>query len=474
VTLLTGIVLARMLTKGELATYRQTLLAYNIAAPILSLGLSSGLYYFLPNETKKARGIVFEALLVMLIMGLLYALFIAFGGNYLLAKRFSNPEVEKTLIYLIPYPLLTLPAGLLGAVLVVRGKVTQLTVFNVSSNLLLGVAVITACVLWTDPRSLIMTYVGISLFTGTIAIVLMLQAVPDGDWRPSWGNIKTMIGFSLPLALASMIGSIALQLDKFIISAMRTPEEFAVYSNGAIEIPLIGMITGAISTVILADMAAYCKKGEKQKALALFKKAAVHSALILLPAMAFLMVYADEFITILFSNKYEGSVGVFRIYLGILPIRIVMYGAALMALNMTRVILWRSIGDLISNAVLSCLFVYLWGPYGAAFATVITLFIWTVPFNLKMIAQGFECRWLDVLPMAPIVKISIISLFSAFVSGLLTFPLGLQEKISTITIGILVFGGIYFGLIWRTLPETQEMGQVLLAKWSRVFRPVVP
>jgi len=363
---------------------------------------------------------------------------------------------------------------LLGAVLVVRGKVTQLTVFNVSSNLLLGVAVITACVLWTDPRSLIMTYVGISLFTGTIAIVLMLQAVPDGDWRPSWGNIKTMIGFSLPLALASMIGSIALQLDKFIISAMRTPEEFAVYSNGAIEIPLIGMITGAISTVILADMAAYCKKGEKQKALALFKKAAVHSALILLPAMAFLMVYADEFITILFSNKYEGSVGVFRIYLGILPIRIVMYGAALMALNMTRVILWRSIGDLISNAVLSCLFVYLWGPYGAAFATVITLFIWTVPFNLKMIAQGFECRWLDVLPMAPIVKISIISLFSAFVSGLLTFPLGLQEKISTITIGILVFGGIYFGLIWRTLPETQEMGQVLLAKWSRVFRPVVP
>jgi len=472
VTLGTSIVLARMLTVGELATYRQTLLAYNIAAPILALGLSSGLYYFLPNESKRARGVVVEGLLVMLVMGLLYALFIAGGGNYLLAQRFSNPEIERTLLYLIPYPLLTLPASLLSAVLVVQGKVTQLTTFNVLSNLLLGVAVILVCFFRPEPGLLIITFVSVSLMNGLTAVFLMLKAVPGGVWYPRLENIKTMVAYSLPLALASMMGSIALQLDKFIVSAMRSPEEFAVYSNGAIEIPLIGMVTGAISTVILADMAGYCKKGEKDKALELFKKGAVRSALILLPVMAFLMVYASEFIILLFSDKYQGSVGVFRIYLGILPVRIVMYGAALMALNMTRVVLWRSIGDLVVNAVLSCLMVYYWGAYGAAFATVTTLLIWTVPFNLKMIARGFGCKWFEVLPLDAIRRISVICVCAAGVSGLMTFILGAQGRLLTFSIGAAIFSTIYLVLVWRSLTEGREIVQTLLAKWSRLVRPV--
>jgi len=469
--LLTSVVMARLLTKGELATYRQTLLAYNIAAPILSLGLSSGLYFFLPKETKRVKGIVIEGILMMLFMGLLYALFIACGGNHLLAKRFSNPDIEKILLYLIPLPLVMLPSGLLSAVLIVRGKIMQLNIYNIASNLLLGTGVIAACAIWTDPRILVMTYVGISLVTGLVAIIMMLRAVPDGDWLPELGHMKKMLGYSLPLALAGMMGTLALQLDKFIVSAMRTPEEFAVYSNGAIEIPLISIITGAITTVILTEMSAHCKLGEMQEALDLFKKGAVKSAMILLPAMAFLMVYANEFITILFSDKYLGSVGVFRIYLCVLPVRIVVYGAALMALDMTRVVLWRSLGDLLVNALLSCFFVYLWGPYGAAFATVTTLLVWTVPFNLKMIARGFSCRWIDVLPVESVARIALVSSLSALLSGGLTYILGVQNKFFNFSLGALVFGTFFIGIAWRMFPESQEIIQAFVAKMKRVVRP---
>ena len=419
VILLVGMVLSRLLTKVDLATYRQTFLAYNVVAPFLSLGLSSGLYYFLPDEKKRVRGVVVDGLLLMVVMGMVYAIFIACGGNYLLAKRFSNPEVVQTLLYLIPYPLITLPAGLLGAVLVVRGKISQLSIFNVLSNLLLGGSILGACLVWRTTQGIIIINVAVSMVIGIVAITLMLKAVPRDDWRPNWNNIKFMTSYSFPLALATMLGSIALQLDKIIVSSMCSPEDFAVYSNGAIEIPLIGVVTGSISTVILADMAAYCKRGEKAQALVLFKKGAVRSALILLPAMAFLMVYSKEFITILFTEKYLGSVNVFRIYLGILPIRIVMYGPALMALNMTRVILLRSLCDLLLNMVLSCIFVYFWGPYGAAIATVLTLFIWTVPFNLAMIARGFCCRWYEILPLQIIGKIFCI----CFVSAILSFAI---------------------------------------------------
>ncbi len=446
VSLGSGAVLARLLTQGELATYRQTLLAYNIAAPVLSLGLSFGLYYFLANEEQRARSVVVEGLLVMFLMGFIYAVFIAGGGNILLAHNFSNPEVEKTLLYLIPYPLLILPTGLLSAVLVVRNKVRQLTIYNVISNLVLGCSVIASCIIWENPKDLIITYVAVSMVSGVVAIVLMLRAVPNGACSPKWKHVKTMIAYSLPLALASMLGSIALQMDKFIISSMRTPEEFAIYSIGAVEIPVVGIITGAISSVILADMAIYCKTGDKGQALALFKKGAVCSALILFPVTAFLMTFADEFITLLFSDKYQGSVGVFRVYLGILPVRIVVYGAALMALNMTRVILFRSAMDLTINLFLSLVLVYYWGPYGAALATIIMLYAWCIPYNLCMIGKGFGCRWYATLPFRNLLKIMVFSVTGGVVCVLLKVCLSGLAPILLFVLGFAIFTTVYLVL----------------------------
>ena len=97
VALVSGMVLARVLSKADLATYRQTMLAYDVVLPLLSLGLASGIYYFLPTEKNRRRGVVLEGLLLMAGMGLLYAIFIAAGGNHLLAKRFSNPAIVATL-----------------------------------------------------------------------------------------------------------------------------------------------------------------------------------------------------------------------------------------------------------------------------------------------------------------------------------------------------------------------------------------
>ena len=71
--LLTMMAMARVLTKEDLAAYRQTLLAYAIAAPILELGIGQGLYYFLPAEKIRIRGRVLDAVTVLGAMGTLFA-----------------------------------------------------------------------------------------------------------------------------------------------------------------------------------------------------------------------------------------------------------------------------------------------------------------------------------------------------------------------------------------------------------------
>ena len=403
--LVSGMVMARVLSQAELATYRQTLLAYQVAIPLLSLGLVQGIYYFLPTEKTRVRGIVVDALVMMVVMGLLYAVFIALGGNNLLARRFSNPAIVNTLVYLVPLPLIMLPAGLLASVMVVQNQVNKLTVYNVLTNLVMVGGIIAACLYWRTPESMVLTRVGISVVIGLIGIHLMLKAVPRDDWRPCWHNMKTMVAFSIPLATASALGTISLQLDKIIVSSMCSPEDFAVYSTGALEIPLIGIITGSIASVIMPDLRRMVASGDKPAALALFCKAAEKSALVLIPVMMFLLVSAEPFILTLFSSKYADSVLPFRLYLLILPIRIAQYGAFQMALGLNKAILYRTAVSLAVNVVLSILFVRWFGYIGAVISTIVTLYAVNCVWNFSIISRAVSCRWWQVLPFKSLFQL---------------------------------------------------------------------
>ena len=50
VSVVSGVIFARYLSVLDYATYLQTFLAYDFVVPILTLGLPSALYYFLPGR----------------------------------------------------------------------------------------------------------------------------------------------------------------------------------------------------------------------------------------------------------------------------------------------------------------------------------------------------------------------------------------------------------------------------------------
>ncbi|MDG2123435.1 MAG: hypothetical protein P8J87_07050, partial [Verrucomicrobiales bacterium] len=95
--------LSRLLSKPEYATYRQTILAFQVASPLLALGLPQALLYFLPREPGRERGILTEVLVVLVSVGLAMAVFMLVGGNEVVARLFKNPNLEETLTYFAPY-----------------------------------------------------------------------------------------------------------------------------------------------------------------------------------------------------------------------------------------------------------------------------------------------------------------------------------------------------------------------------------
>ena len=445
VALLSGMVLARVLTPTDLATYRQTMLAYDVALPLLSLGIGTGLYYFLPTEKTRARGVVVDGLVMMAGMGLLYAVFIALGGNHLLAKRFSNPAIVNTLAYLVPLPIVMLPARLLPSVMVVQGQVQKLTAYNVLSSLLLAVSLIAACLAWKNPDSMVLVRVGVSIATGLVAVWMMLRAVPADAWSPSFASMRRMAAYSLPLVGASALATVSLQLDKLIVSSMCTPEQFAVYSNGAIEIPLIGMITGAISNVLVVEFRKAYAAGDFAEALRLYHLVPAKTSAILFPVMVYLALAARPFICVLFSEKYAASSTAFMVYLLMIPYRTILLGG-LAAAGKSKIVFRNSAVGLAINLALSVVLVHFLGYIGAVVGTVVAIGVWWFPMALYEIGRSIHSSLLKVYPWRTVGKSLLLSLAAAVPAAIV---LGLSR--TTLPIAQLAASSVAYAATYAAL-----------------------
>jgi len=467
-SILFGVVASRWLTKHDYATLRQTFLAYEFVAPLLMLGLPNAVYYFLPRERDCKRGVIADNIALLVGGGLLFSLFIAFGGHQLLALRFDNTDLRHTLSWLFPYPLLVMPVAGMAAVLVCADKTRTLAVYNLVSSLALTLSGIVAIWVTKSYEVPVLIRIIVPAVFLPFALYLMFASVPGPMRLPRWTSMKEMVRYSVPLGLATMLGSLTLQMHSVIVASICSPEDFAVYINGAMELPVIGIVTGSITTVVFAEMAELCAKGDKSAALQLFHKASIRSACVLFPVMCFLLATATPFITFLYSEEYRASVVPFVIYLFILPIRIVVYGSALMALGLTRVILVRSIFDFAINAFFCFVLVKAFGYIGAPIAILLTLYFWTTPFNLLKIAQGFGVSWGSSLPLKDLLKILAICFLCVplAVLGAYAFPLASvwQLCLAAILYWPVVGYSLYYGNFFvpparleRLIPKTFQV-----------------
>lgn len=455
VHVVSGMVFARTLTVGDYGTYLQTFLAYDFAVPILTLGLPSALYYFLPGAKERKKGLVLDNLVLMFLAGLIFSLFLLFGGTELLAKRFNNPELSKTLRWMIFYPLYTFPILIGSAVWVTQDKVKLNAKYNVFTGLFLTITLIASVILTRSYEAPTLVRILLPIAFLPVAIHLIFKYVPGGWYKPSLSSMWEMAKFSIPLGLATVFGTLTLQLSNVVVSMLTSPEDFAVYANGAKEIPLIGIITGSIGVIIMADMAKNIKEGDFKKALELFRKSTTLSAIFLMPIMIFLMVFAESFVDVLFSNKYELSVLPFRIYLFMLPVRIVYYGSAFIALGKTKAVLFRSIISLVLTALFAYILTLWIGYVGAAIATVAVSYVWAIPYNLITLSKAFSCSIFYVIPFKRIGRITLFSIISIIPSGIILF-FNFSHLI-TLFIGFLLFGIAFITLAHYYIPEFTEV-----------------
>jgi O-antigen/teichoic acid export membrane protein len=365
--------LARMLSKHDYGTYQQTIFVYMFVMPLLTLGLPNALYFFLPEGQSRSRTILMENLVPLWLIGIAIGLFFVLGGNHLVAWRFNNPDLVQTLWILAPLPLLMLPVWSVPPCLMAQDKPKQVAIFNVVSRLAKLVIVLGVTLIWRTPVAAIIATVIASAAILTMALKVMLDSCQAGPILPTRTGMWLQMKYAIPLGFASIFGMISRSLDKAIVSSMALPEQFAVYVNGAMEIPLVSILTASVTAVLIPDFVKMYQASEFVQIRQLWHRAMVKCLRIYLPVMCFALVMAPEIMRVIFSAKYAESAYPFRVYALILPVRSTTFGAILMAINRTRMVMIGAILNLIANLAFSILFVHLIGPVGAAWATMISI-----------------------------------------------------------------------------------------------------
>lgn len=412
-TLLVGIisaaVLSRLLSQHDYATYRETLLSYTFASPFVVLGLNQALFYFLPNEKERSRGVLIENLALLLLGGLILMLFLLLGGNYLLARRFNNPDLVRTLLILAPYPLLMIPTGAISACLLARNRAAQVAKYNVSSRIIMLLAVVAPSLVFPSPTTAIIGSVVGAGITSVTAMTLMIRACNTGGWRPTLDGMKKQVKFSVPLGMSTLLGSIAQSLDQVFVAAICAPAAFAVFVNGAMEVPLVAIVTGSVTSVLIVDYARLYKEGKTDEIVEIIHRAMVKCALILIPAMAFLMCVAPELMRVVYGAKYGASADPFRVYLLLWPLRTLTYGAVFMATGRSRLILAQAIIPLIGKLLFTTFAIEYYGPIGAPVTTVLLIYFLNTPYSLTCLCKILHKRVDQMFPWVNLFKVGLAS-----------------------------------------------------------------
>lgn len=223
-------------------------------------------------------------------------------------------------------------------------------------------------------------------------------------------------------------------IDKFAVGLFLSAAQSGIYVNGSQEIPFIPLLVGAVGNAALVQLAH--KEIKEDKHLALNVSSKLLSCL-LLPLFFFLFAFRNEFITVLFSEKYVASISIFAVYLWLLPLRTYNYTTLLQHLGKGAIINKGAVLDIIVACALMYP-LYLWlGLPGVALSFVVSTYI-QVAYYLYHTSSLLQISVTKLLPLKNwLVKFVILGV--AFTGFYMLVKQTLDNKIMLLIAGSILF-----------------------------------
>lgn len=317
--ILLPLLIVRYLTLDQVGVYRQAFLVAANAVMILPLGFSMSAYYFLNRDPEKHPFIVLNILLFNFAMGGLafLALFLypQFLGNLFQNEQMAmlSPLIGVLVLFWIVSSFLETVAlanqeARLAAFFIVLAQLTKL--FLMAGSLLLFATV----------EAFIYAAIAQAVLQTCILLVYLNRRFPRFWASFEWDVFRRQIIYAMPYGLSVLLYIGQTDIHNYFVSHGFSSAEFAIYSQGCFQLPLIAMLYESVGSVMIPRMSQMQAEDKKREMLAMTVSATEKLALVYFPLFVFLMIVSEEFITTLFTKDYAASVPIFRVNLLALPL----------------------------------------------------------------------------------------------------------------------------------------------------------
>ena len=465
ITMLTGMMLARFRTIEEYGVYSELLLVVSLTTSLLMLGLPNSINYFLARAEDQAERRRFLSVYYTLstilsaVIGLVLILAIP-----LIEAYFHNPSIRNFAYFLAIYPWTVIITSSVENVLVVYQRTWFLMLFRLVSSvaLLLTVLVVQWCGLGFSAYIYALTAVSAAL---SLAVYFITSRLCEG-LKFGWDKalIRQVFIFSIPMGLGAVVGTLNTEIDKLLIGYLMDTEQMGIYTNAAKELPLTVVAT-SITAVLLPRLTRMIKREKTREAIRLWKVAVELALIVIALAVAGLVTYAEEVVTILSSEKYLPGVPVFRVYSLNLLLRCTYFGIVLQGFGATKKILQCSILSLILNVILNPLFYYLFGMIGPAIATFLAILL-ILLLQLYMTSKVTKISFSEIFPWKKAGEILLVNATFGcafwWIKRLLPLQLFLSEVGESLLLGA-IWSAVYLWCMkdwilraWNALNREEE------------------
>lgn len=427
------LLVVRYLSLENVGTYRQAFLVVANAILVLPLGFSMSAYYFLNRDPEKHRATVFNILIFNFLMGALAFAVLALFPQ-VLGSTFQNPELTRLAPWIGLVIWLGIFSGFLETAALALQEARLAATFIVLSQFVKTGLMVGALLIFQTVDSLVYAMLGLFALQSILLIGFLHRRFPrfwiGFDPRFFWRQMA----YTLPFGISVLLYVGQTDIHNYFVSHSFSAAEFAIYSVGCFQLPLITLLYESIGAVMIPRMSQMQDEGRKREMLEMTVNATQRLAFVYFPLLAFLMIVASEFITTLFTKEYAASAAIFRVNLFALPLFSLVVDPIARAYPSAGRFLLK-----VRIAICAVLFVVFWygiGRFGLIemISIVVAAILFEKLMSAWISARMLEVKANDIVLLKTIGKIAIAASLAAVV--LVAFYFFVAESLMTASMSI--------------------------------------
>lgn len=440
-------ILSRYFNQEDYGTYKQVMYVYQTMLGVFTLGLPRAYSFFIPRvNASECHSLIKKITNLLLLAGILFSLILFIGAD-LIANALNNPKLSTALRVFAITPAIILPTMGLEGIMAALNRNEINVLYVVITRALMLICVALPPVLWHSGYMESIIGFVVSSFLSLIFFFFIWGLPLKGEKRnKTCIGYKSILDFAFPLLWASLCGIISMAADQFFISRYFGTKEFAIFSNGWMDLPFIGMITGACATVLsplFSKLSANKTNEAVSQLIDVWNNVFRKSVLLIYPILIYCLIFSDDIMCFMYGNIYLSSSPYFIIKNCSFFFTVIIFGPLL--INIGKAHLYKNIllATMILQVVTQYLSIIIYPD--PIIIAILSLFwqICKVAVMLYSISLIFECPLRKLIPIKLIIKIFLIGIILAVI-----IRLGIISLTSDLILGLITSSVLFLALFF--------------------------